>query len=150
MKLLNDPTDDWLAKLGGAHKPFPDLEKTIKILNEHAHSLPFSDVFEHLSDDIPVHRVKRFLVVALETVVSGKRRNQLNRGILYARSLQVNMPTLFDTTTPLLLTAFKILTRDRVVSIFNRNILSVTDAATEDILPIAKSRYNEKSQVLSV
>lgn len=93
IKLLNDPTDDWLAKLGGAHKLSPDLEKTIKILNEHASSLPFSDVFEHLSDDIPIHRIKRFLVVALETVVSSKRRDQLNRGILYARNLQVNIYT---------------------------------------------------------
>lgn len=91
--MLNDPTNDWLAKLKGGHKLSPDLEMTIKILNEHATSLPFSDVFAHLSDDIPIHRIKRFLVVALETVVSEKRRNQLNRGILNARSLQVNIYT---------------------------------------------------------
>lgn len=93
LKLLNDPTDSWLAKLSGTHKPTSDFEKTIKILNEYASLLSFSDVFDHLSDDIPIHRIVRFLVIALETVISDKRRNQLNRGILYARCLQVNVHT---------------------------------------------------------
>lgn len=89
MRLLIDPPDSWLAGLGNVSKPAPNLEKVIEILNKNAAQIATPDVLKVLPDEIPVHRISNFMVVALDKAISDRRLYQVNRGLLYAKLLKV-------------------------------------------------------------
>lgn len=42
-----------------------------------------------LPDEIPVHRINDFLVIALDKAIGDRRLYQVNRGLLYAKLLKV-------------------------------------------------------------
>jgi len=87
--LLIDPPDSWLAGLGGVSKPAPNLEKVIEILNKNAAQIAIPDVLKILPNEIPVHRISNFLVIALDKTIGDRRLYQVNRGLLYAKFLKV-------------------------------------------------------------
>lgn len=89
MRLLIDPPDSWLAGLGNVSKPAPNLEKVIEILNKNAAQIATPDVLKVLPDEIPIHRISNFMVVALDKAISDRRLYQVNRGLLYAKLLKV-------------------------------------------------------------
>lgn len=89
MRLLIDPPDSWLAGLGNVSKPAPNLEKVIEILNKNAAQIATPDVLKVLPDEIPVHRISNFMVVALDKAIGDRRLYQVNRGLLYAKLLKV-------------------------------------------------------------
>lgn len=91
MRLLIDPPDSWLAGLGGVSKPAPNLEKVIEILNKNATQIAIPDILKVLPNEIPVHRISNFLVIALDKAISDRRLYQVNRGLLYAKLLKVNI-----------------------------------------------------------
>lgn len=87
--MLIDPPDSWLAGLGSVTKPAPNLEKVIEILNQNADQIATPDVLKVLPDEIPVHHINNFMVIALEKAISNRRLYQVNRGLLYAKLLKV-------------------------------------------------------------
>lgn len=87
--MLIDPPDSWLAGLGSVLKPAPNLEKVIEILNKNAAQIATPDVLKVLPDEIPVHRISNFIIVALDKAISDRRLYQVNRGLLYAKLLKV-------------------------------------------------------------
>lgn len=89
LRLLIDPPDSWLAGLGSVTKPAPNLEKVIEILNQNADQIATPDVLKVLPDEIPVHHINNFMVIALEKAISNRRLYQVNRGLLYAKLLKV-------------------------------------------------------------
>jgi len=89
LRLLIDPPDSWLAGLGNVSKPAPNLEKVIEILNKNAAQIATPDVLKVLPDDLPIHRLGDFMVIALEKAISDRRLYQVNRGLLYAKLLKV-------------------------------------------------------------
>lgn len=89
LRLLIDPPDSLLAGLGGVSKPAPNSEKVIEILNKKAAQIATPDVLKVLPNDIPVHRIRDFLIVALDKSISDRRLYQVNRGLLYAKLLKV-------------------------------------------------------------
>jgi hypothetical protein len=89
LRLLIDPPDSWLAGLGDVSKPAPNLEKVIEILNKNAAQIATPDVLKVLPDEIPIHRISNFLVIAQEKAISNRRLYQVNRGLLYAKLLKV-------------------------------------------------------------
>lgn len=66
----------------------PDLELALEILNEHAFEVAPLEVLDVLPDNIPVTRIHKFLLVALQKAVNERRRFQLLKGLLYAEHLQ--------------------------------------------------------------
>lgn len=93
LKLLIDPPDSWLAGLGTVSKPTLNLEKVIEILNKYAAQIATPDVLKVLPDQIPVHRISNFLVIALDKAIGDRRVYQVNRGLLYAKLLKVKIIT---------------------------------------------------------
>jgi len=91
LRLLIDPPDSWLAGLGGVSKPAPNLEKVVEILNKNAAQIATPDVLKVLPDEIPIHRISNFLVIALDKAISDRRLYQVNRGLLYAKLLKVKI-----------------------------------------------------------
>ncbi|XP_030763648.1 vam6/Vps39-like protein [Sitophilus oryzae] len=66
----------------------PDLELALQLLEENASKINPIDILTILPDDIPVSRLHKFLLVALQKVVQEERRVQLLKGLLYAEHLQ--------------------------------------------------------------
>lgn len=89
--MLIDPPDSWLAGLGSVTKPASNLEKVIEILNKNAAQIATPDALKVLPDEIPVHRINNFMVIALNKAISNRRLYQVNRGLLYAKLLKVKL-----------------------------------------------------------
>lgn len=89
LRLLIDPPDSWLAGLGSASKPAPNLEKVIEILNKYASQIATPDVLKVLPDEIPIHRISNYLVIALDKAIGDRRLYQVNRGLLNSKLLKV-------------------------------------------------------------
>ncbi|VVC31789.1 Hypothetical protein CINCED_3A010938 [Cinara cedri] len=89
LRLLIDPPDSWLAGLGGVSKPAPNLEKVIEILNNNASQIATPDVLKVLPDEIPIHRISNYLVIALDKAIGDRRLYQVNRGLLNTKLLKV-------------------------------------------------------------
>lgn len=90
LRLLNHPPDSWLADLGRVPRLAPDPETTIEILNRYAAVICPADALAAICDDVPVHRIRQYLVAALTAAVGDRRRYQLSRGLLSSARLQVN------------------------------------------------------------
>lgn len=87
--MLIDPPDSWLAGLGSVSKPAPNLEKVIEILNKYASQITTTDVLKVLPNEIPIHHISNYLVIALDKVIGDRRLYQVNRGLLYSKLLKV-------------------------------------------------------------
>lgn len=66
----------------------PDLELALELLKEHAFKMDPLEVLSVLPDYVPVTRIHKFLLVALQKAVKERRRVQLLKGLLYAEHLQ--------------------------------------------------------------
>lgn len=66
----------------------PDLELALELLKEHAFKMDPLEVLSVLPDNVPVTRIHKFLLVALQKAVKERRRVQLLKGLLYAEHLQ--------------------------------------------------------------
>lgn len=108
LRLLIDPPDSWLAGLGDVSKPAPNLEKVIEILNKNAAQIATPDVLKVLPDEIPIHRIRNFLVTALDKAISNRRLYQVNRGLLYAKLLKIQQQRIFYESQNITLTEFNI------------------------------------------
>jgi tetratricopeptide (TPR) repeat protein len=91
IKLVLNPDSCPLALPGLTLSPKtaqPDLELALELLKEHAFKMDPLEVLSVLPDNVPVTRIHKFLLVALQKAVKERRRVQLLKGLLYAEHLQ--------------------------------------------------------------
>ncbi|KAL3283596.1 hypothetical protein HHI36_006734 [Cryptolaemus montrouzieri] len=89
LKLILDPES--FSPPGGVLSPTtatPNVELALKIMEENAPRLDPLETLTYLPENVPVARIRSFLLIALQKAISDRRKAQLLKGLLYAEHLQ--------------------------------------------------------------
>ncbi|XP_072391352.1 vam6/Vps39-like protein [Diabrotica undecimpunctata] len=111
IKLILDPDSCPLSLPGLTLSPKtaqPDVELALRLLQENANHMNPLEALFILPDNIPVSRIHKFLLVAMQKVTQERRNMQLMKGLLYAEHLQCQEMKLKLQSQHVLVTEFNV------------------------------------------
>uniref|UniRef100_A0A6P7FL48 Vam6/Vps39-like protein n=1 Tax=Diabrotica virgifera virgifera TaxID=50390 RepID=A0A6P7FL48_DIAVI len=111
IKLILDPDSCPLSLPGLTLSPKtaqPDVELALRLLQENANHMNPLEALFILPDNIPVSRLHKFLLVAMQKVTQERRNMQLMKGLLYAEHLQCQEMKLKLQSQHVLVTEFNV------------------------------------------
>lgn len=89
LQLLLNPPDSTLLGAIPSSPTKPDIDMALALLEGNATRIPPEKALKILPKDIPIHKIRHFLVMSLNEHLNKKRRSQISRGLVYAEFLQV-------------------------------------------------------------
>ncbi|KAK7590664.1 hypothetical protein V9T40_002277 [Parthenolecanium corni] len=90
LQLLINPPDGTLLGAIPSSPTKPDIDMALALLEGNATRIPPEKALKILPKDIPVHKIRHFLVMSLNEHLNKKRHSQISRGLVYAEFLQVH------------------------------------------------------------